>query len=438
MSSAKSIRDWLTELDLAQHADAFEREQIDLDAVRHLTGDDLKDLGLPMGHRAKLLAAIRALEETPSQGPGERQRSSPQSYTPRHLAEKILHSRSALEGERKQVTVLFCDIANSTQLAEQAGAEPMHGILSRFFELALEQVHRYEGTVNQFLGDGFMALFGAPVAHEDDARRGVLSALGIRRALTGPNALLGLPAGFALSVRMGLHTGPVVVGSIGDNLRMDYTAIGDTTNLAARLEQHAQPGEILVSEVTARLVKGYANVEPLRPLAVKGKAEPIGAFRVTAPGHRRSRLEQERAEGPVYTFKHVLTQEVAYESLLSARRQALHESAGRALERFYPDRIEEHCEVLAHHFSRSANKEKALDYLELANRKAAQANAVVDARAYFEQAMSVARCVARRPRAPPQKDRPARQPGARVRADERPVRIPTPSGHLSSDRRKSR
>ena len=324
MSSANSIRDWLSGLGLAQYAGAFEQEQIDLDAVRHLTGDDLKDLGLPMGHRAKLLAAIRALQETAGQAPGEEQTSSPQSYTPRHLAEKILTSRSALEGERKQVTVLFCDIANSTQLAERVGAEAMHGILSRFFELALEQVHRYEGTVNQFLGDGFMALFGAPVAHEDDARRGVLSALGIRRALADADALPGLPAGVALSVRMGLHTGPVVVGSIGDNLRMDYTAIGDTTNLAARLEQHAPSGEILVSEVTARLVKGYVNVEPLPPLAVKGKAEPISAFRVTAAGQRRSRLDHERALSPfVGREREIATLREALEEVLAGRGQVV-------------------------------------------------------------------------------------------------------------------
>src|SRR2546425_636786 len=171
---------------------------------------------------------------------GEARFASPQSYTPKHLADKILTSKTALEGERKQVTVLFCDIANSTELAQRLGAEPMHEVLERFFELALAEVHRYEGTINQFLGDGFMALFGAPIAHEDDARRAVLAALSVQRRLrdrpTAPIDVLG-----DVTVRMGLNTGLVVVGTIGDNLRMDYTAVGDTTNLAARLQQTTVP-----------------------------------------------------------------------------------------------------------------------------------------------------------------------------------------------------
>jgi class 3 adenylate cyclase len=177
----------------------------------------------------------------------------PKSYTQTHLAQQIATARSALEGERKQVTVLFCDIANSTALAERIGAEAMHTLLSRFFELALGELHRYECTINQFGGDGFMAL--APVTHEDHARRGVLAALGIQRALRERKEELG-PGGSELAARIGINTGPVVVGTIGDNLRMDYTAIGDTTNLAARLQQHAEPGTILISETTRRLAFG--------------------------------------------------------------------------------------------------------------------------------------------------------------------------------------
>src|SRR5262245_23126126 len=143
----------------------------------------------------------------------------PQSYT-RHLTEKILTSRSALEGERKQVTVLFCDLANSTGLAERLGPEAMHTLLNRFFELALHDVHRYEGTINQFLGDGFMALFGAPLAHEDHARRAVLAAVGLRQRLHAEPTPLGQPDGVEVAVRLGLNTGLVIVGAIGDNLRM--------------------------------------------------------------------------------------------------------------------------------------------------------------------------------------------------------------------------
>jgi len=216
---------------------------------------------------------------------------SPDAYTPRHLVEKILTSRSALEGERKQVTVLFCDLANSTALAEQLGPEPMHRLLNRFFELALAEVHRYEGTINQFLGDGFMALFGAPLALEDHARRGVLAALGIQRRLRERQGDFGLPDGVELAVRMGLNTGPVVVGKIGDNLRMDYTAVGDTTNLAARLQQLAQAGAILLGEATADLVKRDLIAEPLGRHLLKGRTDPVSVYGVVGLRRRRSVLE---------------------------------------------------------------------------------------------------------------------------------------------------
>jgi class 3 adenylate cyclase len=199
------------------------------------------------------------------------QEPEPLSYTPKHLAEKILTSRSALEGERKQVAVLFCDLANSTAIAEKIGPENMHTLLNRFFELALHDVHRYEGTINQFLGDGFMALFGAPVSHEDHARRGVLTALALQRTLKDAN--LGEPYGVACTFRMGLNSGLVVVGSIGDNLRMDYSAIGDTTNLASRLQQRAEPATILISESTSRLVEGY-----VRAGAATHLQEALGIF----------------------------------------------------------------------------------------------------------------------------------------------------------------
>jgi class 3 adenylate cyclase/tetratricopeptide (TPR) repeat protein len=207
------------------------------------------------------------------------------------LAERILTSRSALEGERKQVTVLFCDLANSTPVAELIGPEAMYELLNGFFKLALSEVHRYEGTINQFLGDGFMALFGAPLAREDHARRAVLAALGIQQALHERLSTVVRRGGEELDVRMGINTGLVVVGKIGDNLRMDYTAVGDTTHVASRLEQLAEPGNILVSEATYRLVRGYARVEDLGGLSVKGMSDRIRAYKVLGPGSRRSRLE---------------------------------------------------------------------------------------------------------------------------------------------------
>jgi class 3 adenylate cyclase/tetratricopeptide (TPR) repeat protein len=207
-----------------------------------------------------------------------------QDYTPPHLAEQVFHSRTALEGERKQVTVLFCDLVGSTALAERVGPETMHLLLNQFFELALQEVHRYEGTINQFLGDGFMALFGAPITHEDHARRAVLTALGLQKLLREHHVDLGDLHGVELSARMGINTGWVVIGGIGDQLRKDYTAIGDTTNLAARLEQIAEPGAILMSESTMRFLHGSVQMEALEPIQVKGKEAPVRAFRLLGAG----------------------------------------------------------------------------------------------------------------------------------------------------------
>lgn len=206
--------------------------------------------------------------------------AAPTTYTPSHLAREVLSSKAAQEGERKQVTVLFCDIVNSTATADAVGAEAMHGVLNQFFEMALSEVHRYEGTINQFLGDGFMALFGAPIAHEDHARRAVLAALALRARVQQRREELQRETGVELQVRMGLNTGLVVVGGIGDKLRTDYTAVGDTTNLAARLQSLAEPGTILVSETTYRLIKSSVKVEVLEAASVKGKKEPIRPYLV--------------------------------------------------------------------------------------------------------------------------------------------------------------
>jgi class 3 adenylate cyclase len=223
--------------------------------------------------------------------------SSPGSYTPRHLAEKILTSRSALEGERKQVTVLFADVSGFTSISERLDPEDVHAFMSRVFELMLAEVHRYEGTVNQFLGDGIMALFGAPIAHEDHGQRAVHAALGIRRAVDAYLHELQRDRGIRFQIRLGLNTGLVVVGSIGSDLRMDYTAVGDTTNVANRLQQAAEPGRILISDATHRLVSGYFRTRLLGGLAVKGKADPVTAWEVIAAREPRTRLEVEADRG---------------------------------------------------------------------------------------------------------------------------------------------
>ena len=203
----------------------------------------------------------------------------------------------------KQVTVLFCDLANSTLLAERLGPEADdRRRLDRFFALALDAVHRYEGTINQFLGDGFMALFGAPIAHEDHARRAVLAALELQRTLPDHHADLGDLYGMTRTFRMGLITGLVVVGSIGNNFRMDYSAIGDTTNLAARLQQVAEPGLILVSDTTRRLVDGAVRLEALLPTQVKGKTELVTPYKVLGARPQRSPLASRGEERALSQF----------------------------------------------------------------------------------------------------------------------------------------
>jgi class 3 adenylate cyclase/tetratricopeptide (TPR) repeat protein len=198
---------------------------------------------------------------------------------------------STLPGEMKQVTVLFCDIVNSTPMTERLGPEGMRDLVSSFLETSLAEVRRYGGTAPQFTGDGFMALFGAPLTHEDHVRRALLAALGIQRVL-GAGGETAEPESSDLTVRIGIHTGPVVFGPVADNLSMDYTVIGDTANLAARLEQAAEPGTILVSEAIRLLAQDFARVEPVGPLILKGKAEPISAHRLLGVSHRRSGLRE--------------------------------------------------------------------------------------------------------------------------------------------------
>ena len=226
------------------------------------------------------------------QASGERQ-----PYTPKHLADRILGQRAAMRGERKRVTVLFCDLKGSTRLAQQAGAEAWHGILDRFFAILSAAVHRYEGTVNQYTGDGIMALFGAPLALEDHAQRACLAALEMQRELRRYADELRLSSGLNLSLRVGLNSGEVIVGAIGDDLRMDYTAQGLTVNLAARLEQICEPGQVYLSRDSARLVEGYFALRDLGRLAVAGLDEPVEVYALEGEGALKTRLDRSLARG---------------------------------------------------------------------------------------------------------------------------------------------
>jgi class 3 adenylate cyclase/tetratricopeptide (TPR) repeat protein len=213
-----------------------------------------------------------------AEGPADARRTTPRAYTPKHLAEKILSSRAALEGERKQVTVLFADVVDFTGLAEGKDPEDVHLLMDEVFAILLDTVHRYEGTINQFLGDGVMALFGAPVALEDHALRAVQAALEIQERIAAGAAGFRVRFGAAPALRIGLNSGRVVVGKIGDDLRMDYTAQGDTVNLAARLQQVAEAGRVAMGPATRRLVADSVECVSLGLHAVKGRTEPVEVF----------------------------------------------------------------------------------------------------------------------------------------------------------------
>jgi adenylate cyclase len=236
-----------------------------------------------------------ALQAAPASAPPPAR--DPRTYTPKHLADKILQSKSALEGERKQVTVLFADVKGSMELAEQLDPEQWHTILERFFEILTEGVHRFEGTVNQYTGDGIMALFGAPIAHEDHAQRACYAALHLQGEIARYATEVKREHGLGFSTRMGLHSGDVVVGRIGDDLRMDYTAQGHTVGLAQRMESLASPDSCYLTAATGALVGGYFALEDLGAFRVKSVGEPVRVHRSIGIGAARNRFDVSRARG---------------------------------------------------------------------------------------------------------------------------------------------
>ena len=222
---------------------------------------------------------------------------TPLTYTPSHLTEKILTSRSALEGERKQVTVLFADLKGSMELLAERDPEDARQLLDPALAHMMTAVHRYEGTVNQVMGDGIMALFGAPLAHEDHAARACYAALAMQEALQRYAEEVRRTQGLLVQMRVGLNSGEVVVRAIGNDLHMDYSAIGQTTHLAARMEQLAAPGSILLTTATLRLVEGLVRVQALGPVPVKGLAEPVEVWQLVGVSALRRRLQAAVARG---------------------------------------------------------------------------------------------------------------------------------------------
>src|SRR5215813_3432011 len=247
--------------------------------------------------------------------------TSPESYTPKHLAEKILTSKAALEGERKQVTVLFADLKGSMELLADRDPEEARKILDAVLERMMEAVHRYEGTVNQVMGDGIMALFGAPLAHEDHATRACFAAVWMQDAIGQYAKELRRQQGLDVQIRVGLNSGEVVVRSIGSDLHMEYSAVGQTTHLAARMEQLARPGTTLITADTLRLAEGFVEIAPVGPIPLKGLSDPVEIFELVRARPMRSRLGVSTTRG--------LTRFVGRDSEIEQIQHAL-ERAGKS------------------------------------------------------------------------------------------------------------
>jgi class 3 adenylate cyclase len=253
--------------------------------------------------------------QRPGSPPTIDQARAPLSYTPAYLAEKILTSKRGLEGERKQVTVLFADLKDSTELIRGLDPEAAQQLLDPAIHHMMDAVHRFEGTVNQVLGDGIMALFGAPIAHEDHALRACYAALAMQAAMRAYTDDVRRTCGLELRMRVGLNSGEVVVRAIGNDLHMDYSAVGETTHLAARMEQLATPGSSRLTAATLRLVEGLVEVTALGPVPVKGLETPVEVFELVGASHLRRRLQAAAARG--------LTPFVGRQDELAALHQAL-------------------------------------------------------------------------------------------------------------------
>jgi class 3 adenylate cyclase len=222
-----------------------------------------------------------------------------QRYLPKDLTEKILSQRDKIEGERKQVTVMFCDMEGFTRLSERLGPEEVYGMMDQVYEILNHKVYDYEGTVNEMTGDGIIALFGAPIALEDAPQRAIRSAMAIHREMARFSDRIKeekkgiLP----LKMRVGIHTGPVVVGTLGNDLRVEFKAVGNTVNLASRMEGLAEPGATYVTEDTFKLTEGFFRFEAVGKKEIKGKKGPVNVYRVIAPSTRRTRFDVSAERG---------------------------------------------------------------------------------------------------------------------------------------------
>jgi class 3 adenylate cyclase len=291
--------------------------QLDDTALEDLKNELIEGQRLAVDERGNVLVwtGAEVAPSHPTVFPTSSQDCAPLAYTPSYLAEKILTSRSALEGERKQVTVLFADLKGSMELLAERDPEEARQLLDPVLHRMMEAVHRYEGTVNQVMGDGIMALFGAPLAHEDHAVRACYAALAMQDTMRRYSEEVRRTHGVEVQIRVGLNSGEVVVRAIGNDLHMDYSAIGETTHLAARMEQFAPPGTIRLTAATLRLVEGFMRVNALGPVPVKGLTAPVEVFDLVGASALRHRLQAAAARG--------LTRFVGRDMELAALGQAL-------------------------------------------------------------------------------------------------------------------
>jgi class 3 adenylate cyclase/tetratricopeptide (TPR) repeat protein len=293
------------------------RLQFDDDVLEDLKEDLIyaKKLAVDEDGRVLVWTGDTVMAPAMSTKPVQAPVRAPLTYTPPYLTEKILTSRSALEGERKQVTVLFADLKGSMELLADRDPEEARHILDPVLERLMAAVHRYEGTVNQVMGDGIMALFGAPLAHEDHAVRACYAALAMQEAIRRYGAEVRRTHGVEVQIRVGLNSGEVVVRAIGNDLHMDYSAIGQTTHLAARMEQLAPPGSIRLTAATLSLAEGLVQVHALGPVPVRGLTEPVEVFELVGASTIRGRLQASAARG--------LTRFVGRQQELLALQEAL-------------------------------------------------------------------------------------------------------------------
>jgi class 3 adenylate cyclase len=278
---------WLGDLGLEEYVELFRRERIDTDILGSLSEGDLKEIGIAtLGDRKRLIAGIQVLQQNSDDQNGptsDPQHGSDEQQTARSELHRLIQG-TFLIGERKLVTILFADIAGSTALTERLGAEEALSALQPTLKAMMAAVRQYNGTVNKVQGDGIMAIFGAPITYEDHALRASLAAMDMQRRLDRINSGNPTEQGEPIKVRVGLHSGDVIVKAIHNDLSIDYDAVGPTVNLANRMEQSAEPGEIRLTEDTLKLISPSLSAEAVGPVPVKGFSEPVQIFRLSPDG----------------------------------------------------------------------------------------------------------------------------------------------------------